>query len=348
MAAEAREPARPARLAGLEALRWVAALCVLLFHLPIIFGGLPQVFAKGYLGVDLFFILSGYVTARSLEGAPLRTQPVGRFIRDRYSRMWPTMAVGGIVGLPLLIQRVADPLRLAEIALANFLLVPVSFQRECYPLDVPAWTIIFILLGNLLHRLLLHRLRGWTLVWVIAAGLAAMAAVGVAAGSFNVGSRPENIAMALPRLALGYGIGIALRQLWHDEPPLAVPRWLGLAAMPVLLAAAWWFGVTSWLFDMAFVVIACPLMMAGAMRLRAGSAFGAGIAGFAGASSFPLYAIHFPLLIRLRNRGVAPWQAVLLALALSVLVAWLEIALRKRLKQAGGWRAMIGRFGRPA
>lgn len=335
-AAASLPPPAPARLPGLEALRWVAALCVLLLHTPVIFG-LPHIFGKGYLGVDLFFMLSGYVMARK---PPLR-QPVGRFLRDRYLRMWPMMALGGLIGLPLLAERARDWPQFLAIALANLALVPVAFQRETYPLNVPAWTISFILLGNLLHRLVLFRLRGWTLALAIAASAGVMGAAAAHAGSFDVGARPENIVLGLPRLLLAYLIGIAIRQAWGDTPPIAVPPLTALLAMPVLLWAAWWCGVTSWLFDMAFVAIACPLMFAGAMRLPSLPRLVARVAGFAGAWSFPLYAIHFPLLIWMRHFGYAAWQAVVVALLLSALATGGEIQLRAKLKQAGGWRAMM-------
>ena len=329
-----------ARLPGLELLRWIAALCVLLLHAPVIFC-LPRVFAKGYLGVDLFFMLSGYVMARGFAGKPPRTaisaRAIARFLFERYWRMWPMMALGGVIGLPLLYMRLPDLPRFFGVALANLLLVPVSFRHQAYPLDVPAWTIIFILLGNLLHRLVLLRLRGAALALVIALSIAAMSAAAIQAGSFDVGSRPENMALALPRLMLAYCIGIALCKAWGDTARLAVPPVIALAAMPVLLAAAYYLGVTSWLFDMAFVLIACPLMIVGAMRLRLAIPG----AAFAGAWSFPLYAIHFPLLIRLRNGGWTAWQAGAIALVLSALATWLEIQLRARLKKAGSWRALI-------
>jgi peptidoglycan/LPS O-acetylase OafA/YrhL len=331
------------RLPGLEGLRWVAALCVLLLHTAVIFG-LPKVFGKGYLGVDLFFMLSGYVMANSFENrAPGITAPrqsLGKFVLVRWWRMWPMMALGGLIGLPLLYDRTDSWLSFSSIALANLALVPVAYQHETYPLNVPAWTIMFILLGNVLHWLILYRLRRLSLWLAIAASAMMMAAAAAYAGSFDIGARPENMVLALPRLLLGYLIGIALRQGRRIGARLAMPPLTALVAMPVLLASAWWCGINSWLFDMAFVLIACPLMIAGATRLQIGGR----LAGFAGAWSFPLYAIHFPLLIRLRNHGFTAWQAVMIALALSALATWLEIQLRKKLKQAGGWRAMfVGR-----
>jgi len=49
------------RLSGLDGLRGIAALGVLSFHIWRVPGG------NGYLAVDFFFLLSGYVMARSYE-----------------------------------------------------------------------------------------------------------------------------------------------------------------------------------------------------------------------------------------------------------------------------------------
>ena len=328
----AATPAPPApRLTGLEALRFVAALCVMGLHTPVIYGhGLPQPFRKGYLGVDLFFMLSGFVMAKSFERKPPAAQPVLRFSLDRYARMWPVMAVGGLIGWPLLHLRLPDDARFWPIALANLLLLPVSFQREAYPLDVPAWTILYILLGNLLHRLLFWRLGTRALALLIAASALAMALVGAHAGSFDVGARPENMALALPRLVLAYAIGMALRRGWGDSPPFAPPAWLALAAVPALMLSAWALALTGWLFDMAFVVLACPLIIAGAMRARRGAA----LATFCGAWAFPLYAVHYPLILRLRMNGAAPAVACVAALIVAALVTVIERAVRSGFARA--------------
>ena len=193
---------------------------------------------------------------------------------------------------------------------------------------------------DLLHRLVLFRLRGRALALAIAISVVVMGGAAAYAGSFDVGSRPEDMLLALPRLMLAYLIGIAICHGWGDRTALAVPPLPALAAMPGLLVLAWWCGVTSWLFDMAFVVVACPLMIAGAMRLRI-AAIGVRWASFAGAWSFPLYAIHFPLLIQLRNGGATAWQAALAALAVSALATGLELQLRAQLEKAGSWRTMI-------
>ncbi len=318
-------PTKPNRMAGLEALRGIAAFSVMLLHIPAIFHGPPPVFGKGYLGVDLFFMLSGFVMTRGFEAKMAAGISLPGFIRDRYIRMWPIMAVGGLIGLPLLWLRTPDHIQFGLIALANFLLLPVSFQRETFPLNVPAWTIFFILLGNLVHGLGLYRLSQRALVIAIAGCAVLLAIVASHAGSLDVGARPENLIYGIPRLLLSYLIGIGLSRAWREKPIIFVPPIIGLAGMPVLVAAAWRLGISSWVFDLAFVTLACPLLIAGCMNLTSG----ARLAGFVGAWSFPLYAIHFPLLIWFRLWGYNWSIAALAALALSAAVTVVDLRWQK-------------------
>jgi peptidoglycan/LPS O-acetylase OafA/YrhL len=298
------------RLPGLEALRGIAALSVLGLHVAVIFPGLARPFGKGYLGVDLFFLLSGLVLAMALERRPVDWRAVPRWFVSRYWRMWPVMAIGGLVGAPLLLSRAGGMEQFAPLALVNFLLLPVDFQRETFPLNVPAWTIAFILFGNLLHVTLLCRLGPKVLLAALLASLCALAVVAMTAGTLDVGARPENLHLGLPRLLFSYLLGIALWRWWSAKRPDLAPPILALLATPLLIVAAWAMRFDGWWFDLGFVVLAAPLIVVGVMRLQGWE----GIAGFLGKLSFPLYAVHFPLLIWARNWGLAWWGGILLAL----------------------------------
>lgn len=64
------------KLPGLDGLRAVALLLVLLFH--------QFVLPVGWVGVQIFFVLSGYLITRLLDRA--KSQPLGRYLRDFYGR----------------------------------------------------------------------------------------------------------------------------------------------------------------------------------------------------------------------------------------------------------------------
>ncbi len=139
------------RLHGLDGLRGVAALCVLVYHTA------PFKFHNAFLAVDFFFMLSGYVMARSYETAFATGLTPAGFLGIRLRRLFPTMFVASMIGLPFL-YTLLPPGTFWPVAIANLLLIPYPQQNRAYPLNGPAWSILFELLGNALHSLLLWRL----------------------------------------------------------------------------------------------------------------------------------------------------------------------------------------------
>ena len=110
-AARSSPAAADGRLGQLDALRGVAALAVVLFHYSFGFvtryapEATPLVWMPhGHLGVNLFFVISGFVIFMTLT----RVQRPMDFVVSRFSRLFPaywvavglTFAVVGVAGLP--------------------------------------------------------------------------------------------------------------------------------------------------------------------------------------------------------------------------------------------------------
>ncbi len=305
----------------------MAAICILLLHTRAVFGGQP-VFGKGYLAVEFFLMLSGFLMAYAQEARLARVGQPFSFMVNRYKRLWLTMALGSAIGLPRLFLLTSGIGQFLAIAAANLLLIPVSFRRELFPLNIPAWTIFYELVANLLHVLIFRHLKLWAIWLGIAALVPVMVWIGQTYASFDIGARPENMLAGLPRILFAYLIGIALGRWWQDKPPIPVPPLLAIPAMPAILATGWWLGYNTWWFDFAFTVIACPLMIAGGLRLarfhRA--------AGLFGQLSFPLFAVQMPILQGMEMLGFGYWAGGATALAGGILLAVLASALRR-------WRA---------
>ncbi|MGI4862346.1 MAG: acyltransferase family protein [Janthinobacterium lividum] len=93
MEPEVRQP--PIRYGEIDLLRFLAALAVVLFHFtfrgfqadhlsPVEYPVLGSIFKYGYFGVDLFFLISGYVVLLSAQGKTL-----GQFFTSRVTRLYP-------------------------------------------------------------------------------------------------------------------------------------------------------------------------------------------------------------------------------------------------------------------
>lgn len=93
----ALEPTNLTRIIGLDYLRGVASISVVIYHylkyLKIENGILYNVFKYGYLGVDLFFVISGYVIFYSLKSKNTLVE----FAISRISRLYPTYWAGVIL-----------------------------------------------------------------------------------------------------------------------------------------------------------------------------------------------------------------------------------------------------------
>ena len=90
------------RYRGLDGLRGVCALGILLFHCDGLFhqGSFLQ---HGYLAVDAFFILSGFVIALTYEDRLRSGSPPGVFLVNRARRLFPTYWMGAFFGIAVFV-----------------------------------------------------------------------------------------------------------------------------------------------------------------------------------------------------------------------------------------------------
>jgi peptidoglycan/LPS O-acetylase OafA/YrhL len=125
------------RVAWLDYARMASALAVLAFHylwngphhhiVPVEFGLLGRIAAHGYLGVDVFFIISGFVILQSASGAS-----PDRFVVGRLTRLYPAFL------LCMLATFVFRGMDLADLP-AQLTMMPRYFGAE--PADGVYWTL---------------------------------------------------------------------------------------------------------------------------------------------------------------------------------------------------------------
>jgi peptidoglycan/LPS O-acetylase OafA/YrhL len=318
------------RLYGLDALRGIAALCVVAFHAHGVFGGFPHLFAKGYLAVDFFLMLSGYLMARTSEPRLATGHPPLGFMVARYRRFWPMMALGSLIGVPYLWVRASDLAHFAPVLIANFLLMPWPLGRLMFALNIPAWTIFFELAANTVHVFALRTLRIRTIAALALLAFVVTIAVLQSFGSLDLGARPENFLAGFPRIFLAYLIGILLHRLGIKLRGPVQLGWLALITLPAAMLGSWLSSFGGWQFDLGFVLLICPFTILGGLLITRPTRLG----WFSGAISFPLFAVHMPVLEGMRELGFGVVAAVPAAIGGAIIIVWWTNRPR-RIKQAG-------------
>src|SRR5262245_59712149 len=145
------------KIEAIQALRGVAVLAVVAFH-SLVFdrnysGGasvLPGWFRFGQSGVDLFFVISGFVMVTVTRGRFGKLKEVVRFLWSRATRIYPTFWFYFFVTLSVLLWRPTSLYQRADL-LRSFLLLPSDgWQRV-----IVAWSLVHELWFYLVFALLL-------------------------------------------------------------------------------------------------------------------------------------------------------------------------------------------------
>lgn len=331
----------PPRLIMLDGLRGMAALAVLYYHLP---NSLPGagLFARGYLMVDLFFLLSGFVLALTAE--PRLAGGLGgvRFMLARVRRLWPMIAVGAGLGtgaaLIFLFDRGISLHELSRhglLALFALFLVPsliATRSNALFPLNGPHWSLLFEVIANFFHAFVLWRLNNRTLL-MIAGVFAVLLVLSIYERGLNsAGPFFSNWHHAFPRLGFSYCIGIWLARNWRDgRLRISVPWPLALFLPLLGIITAAVSGIDQPTGDAVLVIIAFPLCLLLAVSSKAPPS-AVPVLGWLGAISYPLYAVHDPLLKLAQFASVRPVAQALAAIVALALAAGLAAVFERRRK----------------
>ena len=136
------------KIQNIQALRGIAVLSVVFFHLLTIeqkYGGsktiLPDLLQFGMFGVDLFFVISGFVMVTVTRGKFQILKQASRFIYHRAARIYPTYWVYSIL---VLIVFLLQPswVNNSQGNQANILASFLLFPSQTLPLVMVGWTLI--------------------------------------------------------------------------------------------------------------------------------------------------------------------------------------------------------------
>jgi len=172
----------------LDGLRGAAALMVVWYHVfegfAFASGGAIESFNHGYLAVDFFFMLSGFVISYAYDSRWEKGLSTWEFFKRRLIRLHPMVIMGAIIGaISFLIggslrwDGTETPFGWVMIAmLMGMLLLPVwpgagydvRGNGELYSLNGPTWSLFFEYIGNILYALFIRRLSGRALAVLVA------------------------------------------------------------------------------------------------------------------------------------------------------------------------------------
>ncbi|MBQ4903838.1 MULTISPECIES: acyltransferase family protein [Alistipes] len=336
----------------LDGLRGVAALTVVCFHLFEAYATshLDQRINHGYLAVDFFFILSGFVVGYAYDDRWTK-MTVREFLTRRLVRLQPMVVIGALIGAVMFYTQgcpvwdvSAVPVAMLLVAtLMNAFMIPatpgaeIRGVGEMYPLNGPAWSLFFEYIGNVLYALFIRRLSTRALAVLVAAagcGLAAFSVWGPL-GDICVGFSltGENIVGGSLRLLFAFPAGLLLSRAFR---PVRVRGafWIGTLAVVALASVPriggsehlWMNGV----YDALCAVVLFPLIVWIGASGKTTDRVTSRICKFLGDISYPLYMVHYPFIYLyyawVKNENLTFGQSLPGAAALvagSVALAWL-------------------------
>lgn len=292
------------RLFLLDGLRGIAAISVMVFHYTQ-HNGLDWL-EGAWAAVDLFFVLSGFVIAKSYQIKIIDGMGFKRFMTARLIRLLPLYLFGTALGLAALLIYIQThsegPVGTAQLAKAAALaplLIPylnwnawplgdTVIWHEVFPLNPPAWSLFFELFINAVFFLIISRTRRGLGVLAIGVLFVFYFTTISMLHQFNPGWGTGNFLPGFPRVTLEFFLGVLIhskREHFAKVPP-TFSMFLTLVALGLFM------GNQNLALFNALVLL--PLTVALLSNAQVGPA-SARVCTVLGDLSYPIYVIHFPI-----------------------------------------------------
>lgn len=285
----------------LDGLRGVAALAVVVFHfMEWVYPDFSKNFiGQGFLAVDFFFCLSGFVIGYAYDDR-LSSMGVMEFFKSRLIRLHPLVVLGSVLGL---LAFLFDPFaaytgaygtgKLLLVFLCSVFLIPFPAMKErsfnLFGLNAPSWSLFWEYVANLVYALVLYRLSRRYLAALTLLAAVALCLVSYRAGNLLGGWAGDNFWDGCARVAYSFSAGLLIyRANWVIKNRIG---FIGLAIL-LLLAFVMPHFEWNWLSETLVVLFYFPLLVA----LGAGSSVSPGLQKlcvFSGNISYPLYMTHY-------------------------------------------------------
>jgi peptidoglycan/LPS O-acetylase OafA/YrhL len=303
----------------LDGLRGVAAIIVVAFHLleAHATNAFTQIINHGYLAVDFFFLLSGFVVGYAYDDRWGKMSS-WNFFKRRLIRLHPMVVLGSLIGavcfyfgastvFPLIHD--TPVWKMLAVMLVGCTLIPILPSmdirgwQEMHPLNGPAWSLFFEYVANILYALVVRKFSRTLLALfvMIAGGVLLHFALTSHEGDFIGGWTVDGpqLRIGFTRMMYPFFAGLLLFRMgklirikhafWVCSGLIAI-----ILAMPRIGGPdhVWMNG----LYEAFCIIVLFPLIVA----LGAGGSlhgkYSTRICGFLGDISYPIYITHYPLI----------------------------------------------------
>ena len=317
----------------LDGLRGVAAMLVVAYHLfETYYSGKPdQPINHGYLAVDFFFVLSGFVIGYAYDDR-WDKMSTWAFFKRRLIRLHPMVIFGTLFGalmfyfgsctdFPLINQTPWWMVLLVMFWCFTMIPLPNTMDirgwAETNPLNGPAWSLQWEYIANILYALVIRRLSKVALGICVAifAVMTVILCLNIDITGFlearnwasytvvgGWSTTPDQLQVGLTRLLYPFFCGLLISRVGKLLKVKAGFWWCSLAI--VVLFCMPWMGLgtegesrwTNGLYEAICILVCFPLIVA----MGAGSSVIGGkseaINRFLGEISYPIYITHYPLI----------------------------------------------------
>jgi len=288
----------------LDGLRGVAALLVVIFHLfeaNFIDDAAHNPLHHGYLAVDFFFLLSGFVVGYAYDDRWGRMS-IKQFFKIRLVRLHPLVFLGVFIGAVCFwfdpYTPAVSPWKLIGVMLIGFTLIPGPDLRgwgETHVLDGPCWSLLQEYIANIFYALFGRRMSKLALwIFVIIAAIT-LASVAIWRGDIGTGWSYETMWIATVRMLFPFFAGLLL---FRSTKFVKLPYTFPLCSL--LLAALFMIPTMSTkmfngVYEAAVIIIAFPFIVAAGAGGQVSGRW-AKLCRFSADISYPIYITHYPFI----------------------------------------------------
>jgi peptidoglycan/LPS O-acetylase OafA/YrhL len=287
----------------LDGLRGTAAILVVIFHLLEAYYPDYSVHPEhhGYLAVDFFFMLSGFVIGYAYDDR-WGKMSTWDFFKLRLIRLHPLVILGAIVGAAGFwfdpFKNTMHPiglLKLIGVMLIACTVLPTPDIRGkggTHSLNGPFWSLLQEYIANILYAFWGRKMSNLvlTIVVIISAGL--LAFVSIYHGNLAIGWGYHTFWVAIIRMLFPFSAGYLL---FRTGKKLHLPYGYVICSLLLILFFFLPHFKYNGLYEAAVIIIGFPVILA----IGAGSKIAGGwakVSKFSGDISYPIYILHFPFI----------------------------------------------------